>query len=182
MILKNTCVACGTQFNSQQSSSCLRCILKNCFSTNTSLTAQVEQSDHKAKSIALPLSNTTDQPSLLRNIAITANQGTSKGFLAWQAIQSKRLLVSLPKLTPAPYRERFPAGSSPWKPPRIVSMEAPLGTVCILCGCRVLNMLEHKYLAHGEEPVVRLSTPSRKGYSWITFVSGGLPSLGKRSK
>lgn len=182
MALNNTCVACGAQFNSQQSSRCLRCILKNCNATNISLTSRVERSDQKPRSVARPPSISTDQRLLPQNNVTTANKGTSKAFLAWQAKQSQRFLVSQPKPPPTPHRERFPTGLSPWRAPRIVSMPVPLSAVCVLCGCRVPDMLQHKYAAHGEEPVVRAPTTPRKDRSWLTFVSGGLPSLGKRSK
>ena len=175
----NTCVACGTQFTSQQSSCCLRCILKNCAGSKTDQQRRVEHTVQKPMAVARPPTKTTSQPSPSSQ-GFNPNQGASKAFLAWQAKQLERLLLSQPKPPPAQHRERFPAGSSPWRAPRIVSM--PLGTVCVLCGTRVPNMLHHKYEAHGEEPVVRSPATARKDRRWLTIVSGGLPSLGKRRK
>ncbi|MFM2057706.1 MAG: hypothetical protein RLY71_2091 [Pseudomonadota bacterium] len=60
----------------------------------------------------------------------------------------------------------------------------PSGVICVLCGERVRpgDMLMHKEKAHGEKRVVPSpGLPHRKGH-WVSICSGGLPSLGKRSK
>lgn len=57
------------------------------------------------------------------------------------------------------------------------------GTVCIKCGVRIKagGMLEHKEQVHGEfaSPAIKMPhNPNR----WIRVYSGGLPSLGKKSR
>ena len=179
MNLTNTCLSCGTQFTSQQSSRCLRCILKNCVGSNAEQQSRIEDSVQKRRAAVPPSAASQPFPSTRGS---NPNEGTSKAFLAWQAKQSQRLLLSQPKAQPAQHRQLFPAGSSPWRAPRIISMFPPRGALCVLCGTRVPDMLQHKYAAHGEEPVVRSPATARKDRRWLTIVSGGLPSLGKRSK
>lgn len=58
------------------------------------------------------------------------------------------------------------------------------GVICILCGIRVRSgdMLTHKEKTHGEKRIVPSpELPHQKG-RWVSICSGGLPSLGKRSK
>lgn len=56
------------------------------------------------------------------------------------------------------------------------------GTTCILCGVHVPNgeLLKHKQDVHGERQVALVKKAKRKPSSWVSVVSGGLPSLGKR--
>ena len=179
MQLNNTCVACGAEFSSQQSTRCLRCMLKNFAGADTKVRPKVERAGQILQATVPLPPNPTSQASPPSGGSNTS-QGTSKAFLAWQAKQSQRALPTAPKPVIVQQRTKYPTGSSPWRPPRIVSM--PLGSVCALCGNRVSNMLQHKYEVHGEEPVVRSPATARKVRRWVTIVSGGLPSLGKRSR
>ena len=58
------------------------------------------------------------------------------------------------------------------------------GVVCALCGQRVEHgkLLHHKQDAHGEQMFVESPIQPRGDHSWVSIVSGGLPSLGKRSR
>lgn len=54
---------------------------------------------------------------------------------------------------------------------------------CVLCGAvvRYGKMLEHKYLAHGEQKYTSSHT-THKPNQWVRVYQGGLPSLGKRRR
>ena len=56
------------------------------------------------------------------------------------------------------------------------------GTVCILCGEFIPKgyLLTHKELKHNEIKIMASPTANKKSSLWVSVVSGGLPSLGKR--
>lgn len=54
---------------------------------------------------------------------------------------------------------------------------------CVLCGSLIHagQMLDHKWREHGERQVVESPAQPHKAV-WVSVYSGGLPSLGTRSK
>jgi hypothetical protein len=53
---------------------------------------------------------------------------------------------------------------------------------CVLCGLKISagGLLKHKELVHDEKIIPRQASVEGQLRLWISFVQGGLPSLGKR--
>lgn len=58
------------------------------------------------------------------------------------------------------------------------------GVFCVLCGKLVERgkLLNHKQEVHNERMFVESPAQTPRSRNWIVVVSGGLPSLGKRSR
>lgn len=163
-IINRRCDSCGCSLEGASSgSSCLPCIISRAIKEMSRFSVSEKESSHKKLKIkpSIELQKTSNDPvkSIKRNKA---------------------------KKKPAPAK---PKKTSIDNLRRARSREGLLNSnnqtiTCILCGQEVPSgkLLAHKSEVHGERAYEPSTYRAKKSRSlWTPIVSGGLPSLGKRS-
>ena len=124
--------------------------------------------------------------------------GVSKAFLEWRARWQKEQAASLARLAKIEavrQRDRNAILARPAETealPRVehqtsiarIKVYPPPTNTCVLCGVKVplQRMLQHKRDKHNEQMFTESPVRKSRVSPWVKVVSGGLPSLGKRSR
>ena len=173
MVSSRKCSGCGIDFFSAHAVRCLSCMVLH---IETSKTEEVA----------------AEKAALQRRAAEAAKIYESKRKKAAESekIRQAKEKTNASRLPDKNSKPKYPGGSlnkaavAVSEPTIYKVTYKTIGNTCVLCGANIapFQMLKHKQDLHGETAITPSPAKPIKTGQWVSVYSGGLPSLGKRSR